>query len=137
MDSDRYSIFTLLRECLRGHIGWQPAWREPEPKPDYEVLIAGGGGHGLATAHYLASRYGITDVAVLKKGWIDSGNVGRNTKIVRSNYLRLCEGLEQDINYKRNDEPARCAEPVSFRCTTRRHGPARQCDDSARCGRGN
>ncbi len=111
MGNDRYSIFSLLRESLRGHIGWQPAWREPEPKPAYDVLVVGGGGHGLATAYYLASRHGITNVAVLEKGWIGSGNVGRNTTIVRSNYLlpgneafyelslQLWEGLEQDINY--------------------------------------
>jgi heterotetrameric sarcosine oxidase beta subunit len=111
MGNDRYSIFSLLRESLRGHIGWQPAWREPEPRPAYDVLVVGGGGHGLATAYYLASRHGITNVAVLEKGWIGSGNVGRNTTIVRSNYLlpgneafyelslQLWEGLEQDINY--------------------------------------
>ncbi|HTR15508.1 MAG TPA: sarcosine oxidase subunit beta family protein [Acetobacteraceae bacterium] len=108
---DRYSIFSVLAEALRGHTGWKPAWREPEPKPAYDMIIVGGGGHGLATAHYLASQHGITNVAVLEKGWIGGGNVGRNTTIVRSNYLlpgnipfyehamKLWEGLEQDLNY--------------------------------------
>ena len=111
MSTDRYSIFSLLRETLRGHTGWKPAWRSPEPKPQYDVVIVGGGGHGLATAHYLAKRYGVRNVAVLEKGWIGGGNVGRNTTIVRSNYqlpgnipfyehsMKLWEGLEQDLNY--------------------------------------
>ena len=109
--SDRYSIFSVLREALRGHTGWRAAWRQAEPKPSYDVIIVGGGGHGLATAYYLAKRYGLTRVAVVEKGWIGSGNVGRNTTIVRSNYLlpgnipfyetsmKLWEGLEQDLNY--------------------------------------
>src|SRR5579872_6278434 len=107
----RYSIFSLLRQALAGHRGWEPAWRDAQPKPSYEVIIIGGGGHGLATAHYLAKTHGITDVAVLEKGWIGLGNAGRNTTIIRSNYLlagnnpfyelsmKLWEGLEQDLNY--------------------------------------
>ncbi len=107
----RYSIFSLLSQTLQGHKGWTPAWRDPAPKPKYDVIIIGGGGHGLATAHYLASRHGITNVAVLEKGYLGSGNVGRNTTIIRSNYLlpgntpfyelsmKLWEGLEQDLNY--------------------------------------
>jgi len=107
----RYSVFSLLAQTLRGHRGWPPAWREAAPKPDYDVLVIGGGGHGLATAYYLASQHGITNVAVIEKGYIGSGNVGRNTTIIRSNYLlsgntpfyewslKLWEGLEQDINY--------------------------------------
>ena len=107
----RYSIFSLLRQALRGHRDWTPAWRDAVPKPAYDVIIVGGGGHGLATAHYLAKVYGITNVAVLEKGWIGSGNAGRNTTIIRSNYLlpgnvpfyefsmQLWEGLEQDLNY--------------------------------------
>ena len=107
----RYSAFSLLAQAFRGHRGWTPAWREPEPKADYDVVIIGGGGHGLATAHYLASRHDITKVAVLEKGYLGSGNVGRNTTIIRSNYLlpgntpfyelsmKLWEGLEQDLNY--------------------------------------
>jgi methylglutamate dehydrogenase subunit A len=109
--SMRYSIFSLLSQTLRGHKGWTPAWRDPAPKPEYDVIIIGGGGHGLATAHYLASRHGISNVAVLEKGYLGSGNVGRNTTIIRSNYLlpgntpfyelsmKLWEGLEQDLNY--------------------------------------
>ena len=69
---------------MHGQKGWKPAWREPEPKPNYDVLIVGGGGHGLATAYYLAKEHGITNVAVLEKGWIGSGNAGRNTTIIRS-----------------------------------------------------
>ena len=107
----RYSIFSLLAQSLKGHKGWQPTWRDAAPKPDYDVLVIGGGGHGLATAYYLASRHGIRNVAVIEKGTIGSGNVGRNTTIIRSNYLlpgntpfyelsmKLWEGLEQDLNY--------------------------------------
>lgn len=107
----RYSVFSLMAQALRGHSGWQPAWRDVAPKSEYDVLIIGGGGHGLATAHYLASQFGINNVAVLEKGYIGSGNVGRNTTIIRSNYLlpgntpfyefsmKLWEGLEQALNY--------------------------------------
>lgn len=107
----RYSAFSIFREALAGNRHWKPAWREPQPKPHYDVIIVGGGGHGLATAHYLAKEHGITNVAVLEKGYLGSGNVGRNTTIIRSNYLlegnepfyelsmRLWEGLEKDLNY--------------------------------------
>ncbi|MBY4891980.1 sarcosine oxidase subunit beta family protein [Rhodobacteraceae bacterium N5(2021)] len=106
-----YSGFRVIKEALTGHRGWGPAWRTPEPKSHYDYVIIGGGGHGLATAHYLASVYGQARVAVLEKGWIGGGNVGRNTTIIRSNYLldgnepfyemslKLWEGLEQDLNY--------------------------------------
>jgi heterotetrameric sarcosine oxidase beta subunit len=111
MGAGRYSLLSLLRETLRGHSGWKPAWRDAAPKDGYDIIIVGGGGHGLATAFYLASRYGLRNVAVVEKGLIGSGNVGRNTTIIRSNYLlpgnipfyeqsmQLWEGLEQDINY--------------------------------------
>ena len=107
----RYSLFTLLRQGLMAHRGWTPAWRDAAPKSAYRVLIIGGGGHGLATAYYLAKVHGITDVAVLEKGAIGLGNAGRNTTIIRSNYLlpgnlpfyefsmQLWEGLERDLNY--------------------------------------
>jgi sarcosine oxidase, subunit beta len=83
----RYNVFSLVREGLRGHSGWQPAWRSPDPKASYDAVIIGGGGHGLATAYYLAKLHGITNVAVIEKGWIGGGNSGRNTTVIRSNYL--------------------------------------------------
>ena len=107
----RYSIFSLMRQALGGHRGWTATWRDAAPKPEYDVIIIGGGGHGLATAYYLAKVHGITRVAVLEKGWIGSGNAGRNTTIIRSNYLltgnlpfyefsmQLWEGLERELNY--------------------------------------
>ncbi len=96
---------------MTGHRRWQPAWRKPAPKPDYDVIIIGGGGHGLATAYYLAKEHGVTNVAVLEKGWIGGGNTGRNTTIIRSNYvcdasaglydhaLDLWHGLSSDLNF--------------------------------------
>ena len=107
----KYSALSILWQGLRGHKGWDRAWRDPEPKPEYDVIIIGGGGHGLATAYYLAKEHGLTNVAVLEKGWIGGGNVGRNTTIIRSNYMfpanthfyeksmKLWEGLEQDFNF--------------------------------------
>jgi heterotetrameric sarcosine oxidase beta subunit len=107
----RYSGFSLLTNALRGHRGWRPAWRDAAARPAYDVLVIGGGGHGLATAYYLAKNHGIHRVAVVERGWIGGGNAGRNTTIIRSNYglpgnepfyewsMKLWEGLEQDLNY--------------------------------------
>jgi sarcosine oxidase subunit beta len=107
----RYSIWSLARNAWRGPDAWVPVWRSPEPKPRYEVIIIGAGGHGLATAYYLAKEHGVRDVAVLEKGWLGGGNTGRNTTIIRSNYLwdesariydhavKLWEGLSQELNF--------------------------------------
>jgi sarcosine oxidase subunit beta len=107
----RYSFLSLAQQALRGHRDWQPVWRDAEPRSSYDVIVVGGGGHGLATAYYLAKQHGVRNVAVLEKGWIGSGNAGRNTTIIRSNYLlpgnepfyewsmKLWEGLEQELNY--------------------------------------
>src|SRR5437763_1298968 len=107
----KYSVFSLIRNGLSHHQNWQRQWRSPEPKKSYDVVIIGGGGHGLATAYYLAKEHGIRNVAVLEKGWIGGGNTARNTTIVRSSYLwdescalyhksmQLWEGLSQELNY--------------------------------------
>ena len=83
----KYSIFSIARNAFTHHENWQEAWRSPEPKSEYDVIIIGAGGHGLATAYYLAKEHGITNVAVIEKGWLGGGNIARNTTIVRSNYL--------------------------------------------------
>ena len=119
----RYSIFSLARNARSYHENWTEAWRSPEPRPDYDVVIVGGGGHGLATAYYLAKEHGITNVAVIEKGWLGGGNTGRNTTVVRSNYLwdesaaslRACaEALGRAVpgaELQRHVQPARPAEP--------------------------
>ncbi len=107
----RYSALELIRQGLGGHRGWDRVWRKPEPKPSYDAVIIGGGGHGLATAYYLAKLHGMTNIAVVEKGWIGGGNSGRNTTIIRSNYLfdesaaiynhalNLWKGLGQELNF--------------------------------------
>jgi sarcosine oxidase, subunit beta len=107
----RYSAAKVFLEGLRGQKGWAPAWRSPAPKPRYGVVIIGGGGHGLATAYYLAKVHGVRNVAVLERGWLGGGNTGRNTTVIRSNYyyppsarlydfsVRLYEGLSKELNY--------------------------------------
>ncbi len=106
-----YSIFSLARNALSHHKNWTEAWRSPDPKPEYDVVIIGGGGHGLATAFYLAKEHGISNIAVIEKGWLGGGNTGRNTTIVRSNYaiegnaffyeksMDLWRGMTQELNY--------------------------------------
>jgi len=107
----KYSIFSLIKNAFSNHKNWEVAWKDPEPKKEYDVIIIGGGGHGLATAYYLAKEHKITNVAILEKGWIGGGNVGRNTTILRSNYMwdanglfyeygmKLWENLSQELNY--------------------------------------
>ena len=107
----KYSVFALAREAMRHHKGWEKHWTSPEPKSEYDVIIIGGGGHGMGAAYYLAKEHGITNIAVIEKGWVGGGNTGRNTTIVRSNYLydesmdiyehslKMWEGLSLDLNY--------------------------------------
>ena len=107
----RYSIFSIARNAMNYHKDWERAWRSPNPKAEYDAVIVGAGGHGLATAYYLAKNHGITNIAVIEKNWLGGGNTGRNTTIIRSNYLQdasiaiyelarsLYEGLSQELNY--------------------------------------
>ncbi len=107
----KYSAFAVAHEAMRHHTGWDRAWRDAQPKKRYDVIIIGAGGHGLATAFYLGKNFGITNVAILEKGWLGGGNTGRNTTIIRSNYLQdpsaaiyeksrsLYETMSQDLNY--------------------------------------
>ena len=107
----KYSVFSLIKNSFSYHENWQPAWRSPSPKKEYDAIIIGGGGHGLTTAYYLAKNHGLTNIAVIEKGWIGGGNTGRNTTIIRSNYLwdqsaglyehalKLWEGMSQELNY--------------------------------------
>ena len=106
----RYSVFAVARNAMSYHQGWERAWRAPEPKAEYDVVIVGAGGHGLATAYYLAKNHGVTNVAVIEKGWLGGGNTGRNTTIIRSNYLQdesaalyeLSRGLFEDLSQQLN-----------------------------------
>ncbi|MDA8253930.1 MAG: FAD-dependent oxidoreductase, partial [Rhodospirillales bacterium] len=107
----KFSALSLLRHAFGGHVAWQPHWRAPEPKPAYDAVIIGGGGHGLGTAYFLAREHGLRNIAVLERGWIGGGNTGRNTTIIRSNYLfdesaalydhavKWWEKLSQELNY--------------------------------------
>ena len=107
----KYSVFSLIKNAFSYHENWQPVWRSPEPKKEYDAIIIGGGGHGLTTAYYLAKNHGMTNIAVIEKGWIGGGNTGRNTTIIRSNYLwdqsaalyehalKLWEGMSQELNF--------------------------------------
>jgi sarcosine oxidase subunit beta len=116
----RFSVFAIAREAMRQHSGWSRTWANPQPKNSYEVIIIGAGGHGLATAYYLGKNFGITNVAVIEKGWLGGGNTGRNTTIIRSNYLQdpsaaiyeksrsLYENLSQDLNYNVMFSPRGC-----------------------------
>src|SRR5471030_3451656 len=111
MKQKNYSLWSLIQQGFNRQEGWDQAWRSPEPKSSYDVVIVGAGGHGLATAYYLAKEHGVRNIAVLEKGWLGGGNTGRNTTIIRSNYLwdaaahlyekslELFKGLSQDLNY--------------------------------------
>ncbi len=107
----KFSFLNLAAQALGGHRGWPEQWRSPEPKKTYDAVIVGAGGHGLATAYYMAKEHGLTNIAVIEKGWLGGGNTGRNTTVIRSNYLwslpralwlaayKLWETLSQELNY--------------------------------------
>ncbi len=106
-----YSVATVISKALGANLGWTRAWKNPDPQPEYDVVVVGAGGHGLATAYYLAKEHGVKRIAVLEKGWLGGGNTGRNTTIVRSNYmedgntqfyewsLKLWENLSRELNF--------------------------------------
>ena len=108
---NKYSVFSLIKNALSYHENWQRAWKDPAPKKEYDAVIIGGGGHGLATAYYLAKKHNMNNIAVVEKGWIGGGNTGRNTTIIRSNYMHddnalfsefgmnLWRRMSQDLNY--------------------------------------
>ncbi len=134
----RYSALRLLNNAIGGNKSWPRAWKDAGPKPSYDVVIIGGGGHGLATAYYLAKEHGISNIAVLEKGYIGGGNTGRNTTIVRSNYmidgntrfyeksLTLWESLSSDLNFNVMYSPRGqinlCHSPAQLDQAARRHG---------------
>ena len=140
----RYSIFSLARNALSHHENWPLAWRSPPPKKHYDAVIIGGGGHGLATAYYLAKEHGMRNIAVLEKGWLGGGNTGRNTTIVRSNYhldpnahfyeysLKLWERLSQTLNFNVMYSARGRAEPRAFAGRHGRGDAPRQCDAAER-----
>ena len=111
MAMQKYSVFSLIKNAFKGHKDWEVAWKDPTPKSEYDVVIIGGGGHGLATAYYLAKEHNIRNVAIIEKGWIGGGNVGRNTTIIRSNFMYdanarfnefgmdLWRNLSQELNF--------------------------------------
>src|SRR5262249_60942204 len=101
-----YSFPRLVRESFRRHRGWEPAWRSPEPRSRYDIVIVGGGGHGLATAYYLAKNHGLSNVAVLERGWLGGGNTGRNTTSGRSNYLYPESARLYDVSLKLYEGPS-------------------------------
>ena len=141
----KYSIFSILSQAFQGQKGWPPAWRDASPKPTYDAVVVGGGGHGLSTAYYLAKNHGLTNVAVVEKGWIGSGNVGRNTTIIRSNYrehgnipfyeksLAALGGSRAGHQLQRHGEPARRAQPRSIPTPSgmRSPGAATPCGSTA------
>ncbi len=116
----RFSFFNLLRQSFSGHTGWPEQWRSPEPRPSYDAVIVGAGGHGLATAYYMATEHGMRNIAVVEKGWLGGGNTGRNTTIIRSNYLweesealynhalNLWQDLSHVLNYNVMYSPRGC-----------------------------
>ncbi len=123
----RYSIFSLARNAMNYHKDWERAWRSPMPKAEYDAVIVGAGGHGLATAYYLAKNHKMTNIAVVEKGWLGGGNTGRNTTIIRSNYLQdpsiaiyelarsLYEGPVAGAELQRDVQPARRPDAVPDR----------------------
>ena len=141
----KYSALSLLTNALTYHQRWRPAWRKAEPKTGYDFIIVGGGGHGLATAYYLAKVHGKSNIAVLEKGWVGGGNTGRNTTIIRSNYLmpvsaalynhsvNLWQDLATDINFNVYVFTARAASSGAHGHRFARNFPARQRQLSERC----
>ena len=143
--SMRYSAFALMRQGFAGHKGWPLAWRKAKPKPAYDFIIVGGGGHGLATAYYLAKTHNRPRVCVIEKGWLGGGNTGRNTTIVRSILcypersvslydlaLRLYEGLSRELGAAVMLESARHPQYLAHASPARDRRSGRQCDAAQR-----